>query len=82
MKKTFLWILFALLCVSATVAAAEKVSLVASRYSDRYHLSSCKIAKKIRAEDLMTFAAPEEAVAAGLVPCRKCNPPSQSKPKK
>jgi methylphosphotriester-DNA--protein-cysteine methyltransferase len=80
MKKACLLILCALLWVSATAAAAEKVALVASRYSDRYHLASCKIAKKILPDDLMKFDSPEEAVAAGLVPCRKCNPPTQSKP--
>ena len=53
--------------------AGEKI--VAAYYSDRYHVASCKIAQKIHPDDLVTYKAPEEAVAAGLVPCKKCNPP-------
>jgi hypothetical protein len=49
---------------------------VAANYSDRYHLPSCKIAQKIAPEDLLTFNSPEEAVAKGYVPCKKCNPPA------
>ena len=53
--------------------AGEK--LVAAYYSDRYHVASCKIAKKIHPDDLVVYKSPEEAVEAGLVPCKKCNPP-------
>ena len=55
--------------------AAQAPRLVASSYSDRYHVSTCKIAQKIHPEDLITFKSPEEAWAADLVPCKKCNPP-------
>jgi len=60
---------------AATLCHADAAKLVAAAYSDRYHLPSCKIAQKIAPEDLKTFNTPEEAVAAGFVPCRKCNPP-------
>ena len=79
MKKVLLAILCAFLWVSSAIAS-EKISLVASQYSDRYHLSGCKVAQKIRPEDLLKFGSPEEARAAGLAPCRKCNPPTASKP--
>ena len=59
--------------VCSAAGAAEK--LVAADYSDRYHRSTCKIVQKIPAEHLLTFATPEEAWEAGLVPCKKCNPP-------
>ena len=59
-------------------ASAEEVKIVASQLSDRYHLSTCKIAKKIDPRDLIVFKTPEEAVAAGLNPCKKCNPPTSS----
>ena len=53
-------------------AAAETV--VASNYSDRYHVPSCKVASKIPREELLTFKSPAEAEAAGLSPCKKCHP--------
>lgn len=79
MKNTagLLAILF-LVCL-AVPAGAEAPKLVASNFSDRYHWSNCKVAEKIRKEDLLFFNTPEEAVAAGLNPCKKCNPPISSK---
>ncbi len=59
--------------------AQGKARFVASNYSDRYHLESCKVAQKIPPEELVVFAAPEEALAASLVPCKKCYPPTSSK---
>ena len=53
--------------------AAEK--LVAAYYSDRYHVASCKVAQKIHPDDVTVYKSPEEAVEAGLSPCKKCNPP-------
>ena len=53
--------------------AAEQ--LVAAYYSDRYHVASCKTAQKIHPDDRVYYKSPEEAVAAGLAPCKKCNPP-------
>lgn len=64
--------------LAAPAEAAPKTGYVASNYSDRYHRPECKIAQKIRPDELLTFAAAEEAVAAGLVPCKKCNPPTSS----
>ena len=63
----------------AASSRAEEAKLVASVYSDRYHWSTCKVAKKIRSGDLMIFKTPEEAVEKGLNPCKKCYPPTHSK---
>ena len=63
------------LFLSAQAWAASPPKLVAASYSDRYHLSTCKIAQQISADDLIVFNTPEEAWEAGLVPCKKCNPP-------
>ena len=60
---------------SSCFAGASVEKLVAAHYSDRYHVASCKIAKKIHPDDLVVYQTPEEAVAAGLTPCKKCNPP-------
>ena len=60
----------------STLAFAAEPKLVASSYSDRYHISTCKIAQKIEPDDLVVFQTPEEAFAAGYGPCKKCNPPA------
>ena len=54
---------------------SAETKLVASNYSDRYHLSTCKIAQKIHEDELIIFKTPEEAFEAGYGPCKKCNPP-------
>ena len=64
---------------NAVIGDQDKI--VASNYSDRYHLSSCKVAQKIPPEELLIFATPEEALATDLVPCKKCNPPTSSRKK-
>ena len=58
-----------------TLVFGDTPKLVASNYSDRYHLSTCKIAQKIPAEELLNFASPEQAFEAGYSPCKKCRPP-------
>ena len=72
-----LFILSAVLLLACPAFAAGP-KLVAADYSDRYHVSTCKIVQKIPAEHLVTFATPEEAWGADLVPCKKCNPPVPS----
>ena len=69
---------FGVLCW-ATAGRAEEARLVASIYSDRYHWSTCKVAKKIRSTDLIVLKTPEEAIEKGLNPCKKCYPPVSSK---
>ena len=60
---------------SGGFAAAGDIKLIASDSSDRYHLSTCKIAQKIRPGEVVVFQTPEEAWEGGYVPCKKCNPP-------
>ena len=59
-------------CFAGGVFADDAV--IASRYSDRYHLPSCKIVEKISPEEKIVFRSPEEAVKAGFGPCKKCHP--------
>ena len=77
MRKIILFVLImSLFSFQKILCAAEPTNVVASSYSDRYHLPSCKIAQKIAPEDLLVFNSPEEAAAKGFVPCKKCNPPA------
>ena len=62
------------------IASADDVKLVASVNSDRYHRADCKIAQKIRPEDIAPdLKTPEDFINADYVPCKKCNPPTKSK---
>ena len=73
--KTFaLLMLLGFICLSFGTARAADETVVASNYSDRYHIPSCKIASKIPKEELLIFKSPVEAEATGLLPCKKCHP--------
>ena len=65
---------------SFSFASNEK--LIAAYYSDRYHVASCKIAQKIHPDDRVYYDTAEAAVAAGLIPCKKCDPPVPANYKK
>jgi micrococcal nuclease len=52
----------------------------ASKKSDKYHYPTCEWAKKINPENLVKFTTPEDAVKAGFVPCKVCQPPPGKKP--
>ncbi len=69
-----LFVLLGFICLSLGAASAADETVVASNYSDRYHVPSCKIASKIPKEELLVFKSPAEAEAAGLLPCKKCHP--------
>jgi len=50
----------------------EGVKYVASRYSKKYHLPSCKWAKKISQDNVIYFTTKEEAEDKGYKPCKVC----------
>ena len=82
MKRIFAILLPVTFLTSGLLFAAQKeVKLVASNYSDRYHVADCKVARKITDDERITFNTPEEALAAGLQPCKKCCPPTAGHPK-
>ena len=53
----------------------EKIKVVASKDSDKYHLTSCGLVKNIKPENLVEYSSPAEAVKAGKAPCGICKPP-------
>jgi len=58
---------------AAYVNAAQE--FVCSKTSNKYHYPTCKWAKEIRPDKLMTFDSPETAHQAGYIPCPTCKPP-------
>jgi hypothetical protein len=60
--------------VSLAEMPEEKVStaVVGSKSGTKYHLPDCPGAKRIKPENLITFASIEEAEAAGYTPASNC----------
>ncbi len=52
---------------------------VGSKFSIRYHLPTCKKARRIQERNRVLFNTAEEAVKAGYLPCGVCKPPTQDK---
>ena len=51
-----------------------ETKFVASRNSSIFHKASCSSAKRISANNLVSYAARDEAITAGKRPCERCNP--------
>jgi len=58
-------------------AAVQQVEFWASRQSDKYHLPSCRWAKRIAPGNLVKFRSVKEAKQAGYKPCGVCKPPAE-----
>jgi methylphosphotriester-DNA--protein-cysteine methyltransferase len=56
---------------------AQDYKYVASKYSIKYHRPTCKWAHKIQPQNMLKFKTAKEALAAGKVPCKVCNPPTK-----
>ena len=70
-------LLLSLLLLAGT-SPAQQEKYIGSRNSNKYHKLSCQWAQKISPKNAVYFATPEEAIKAGYVPCKVCNPPTSS----
>jgi hypothetical protein len=60
---------------SAPAAAGQaEYAYVAAKAGKVFHLPLCASARRIKPENLIGYPTREEAVAAGLTPCKKCKP--------
>ena len=59
---------------SAPAAPAQGSQVVASSHGKRYYYPSCSGAGRISAANLITFASPREAEAAGYTLANSCRP--------
>ncbi len=53
----------------------EKIMVIASKGSDKYHLPTCGLVKNIKPENRIEFKTAADAVKAGYSPCGLCKPP-------
>jgi len=58
-------------------AAVQQVEVWASRQSDKYHLPSCRWAKRIAPGNLVKFRSVKETKRSGYKPCGVCKPPGE-----
>lgn len=59
---------------SVSPAEQAQYAYVAAKGSKVFHLPLCASAKRIKRENLVGFRTREEALAAGLQPCKHCKP--------
>ncbi|RJP74152.1 MAG: hypothetical protein C4524_13260 [Candidatus Zixiibacteriota bacterium] len=52
----------------------ETTSLIASKWSDVYHRSDCKLARGIKQENIIYFDSSDEALEENFKPCQLCRP--------
>ncbi len=78
-KANFAAIIGILLLVSASgiIALASDYKYVGSSKSNKYHYPTCQWAQKIKPEYLVKFQSAKEALNAGYIPCKVCNPPTK-----
>ena len=60
--------------VTDTVRPAGAANYVASKNSEVFHLPSCRSAKRIAPENIVTYETREAAISAGKRPCKICTP--------
>jgi hypothetical protein len=60
------------LAVSLSTDTSE--ALVGSSTSKKYHRLDCRYVAKIKPENMINFASPEDAKRQGYLPCKSCNP--------
>jgi micrococcal nuclease len=77
--KRFVLVFVVLFLFTAYATAAE---FLASKNSTKYHETSCKLAQKIKQENMVKFESPEDAIKAGYEPCKKCKPATATKAEK
>lgn len=71
-------LIIALFIIFAFVGNAIGAEFWGSKNSNKYHYPTCKWAQKIKPQNLVKFNSPEEAIKAGYIPCKVCNPPRSS----
>jgi hypothetical protein len=77
-KKTkFYFFIGCLLVLIPLALSAGDYKYVASKFSIKYHLPTCKQVRGLQEQNRIGFDTAEEAVKAGYVPCGVCKPPTR-----
>lgn len=71
MKKFFATIVALIILTTATVLAS---SYVGNANSKKFHYTDCSAAQRMNPDNRVNFSTRDEAINAGYVPCKRCNP--------
>lgn len=72
MKKFFAAIIA--LIVFATATAFANPNYIGNANSKKFHFADCSSVNKMNPNNRVNFNTRDEAIAAGYVPCKRCNP--------
>ena len=76
--KTYMIVICLVAIIPLTVYSGD-YQYVASKFSVKYHLPTCKQALRIHERNRIMFNTAQEAVRAGYLPCGVCKPPTRDK---
>lgn len=73
MKKIFAAVITAIF-MTATFATVLAGNYVGNANSRKFHLADCSFVDRMNAKNRVDFQTRDEAISAGYVPCKRCNP--------
>lgn len=72
MKKFFATVVTLIILVTATAFANS--GYVGNANSKKFHFADCSSVNKMNPANRVNFNSRDEAINAGYIPCKRCNP--------
>ena len=72
--KKFLAAVVTLIFMTATFATVLAANYVGNANSKKFHVGNCASVGKMNPKNRVNFQTRDEAIQAGYVPCKRCNP--------
>ena len=73
MKKIFAAVV-TVIFVTATFATVLAGNYVGNAKSKKFHVANCSFVDRMKPANRVDFQTRDEAISAGYVPCKRCNP--------
>ena len=73
MKKIFAAVV-TIIFMTATFATVLAANYVGNANSKKFHVGNCSFVGKMNQKNRVDFQTRDEAIQAGYVPCKRCNP--------
>ena len=73
MKKIFASVV-TVIFMTATFATVLAANYVGNANSKKFHVGNCASVGKMNPKNRVNFQTRDEAIQAGYVPCKRCNP--------
>lgn len=72
--KKFLTAIFAVIVLTASVATVLAANYVGNANSGKFHYANCSFVGRMNPDNRVEFNTREEAINAGYIPCKRCQP--------